>query len=516
MRLLVLLLVACHASPRPSTTFAAGNVHRTIKTTSAEAQLHFDRGLAHAYGFNFDEAQYEFGAAVHADPTCAMCQWGLAYVGGANINEREKRWPGIDDAAARAVALAHEPIERRLAEALVVRYRRGAEPVAAAKAYADAMHAIAQSAPNDIDVAVLATEAVMLTYPLGAPWWPRGGSLANIVEARRALEHSLARDSNHIGAIHFYIHLMEDSPDFRAALPYADKLATLAPAAGHLIHMASHLYVKVGRYADAADINNQAIAADEKMLRVMFPGSTYSGFTMHPHHFLWNTQLWLGDHAGAKHSTDHMDHMYAGHMQDDTVGFAETFAAFTAVRFGDWSSALALPISTKSVGGFAVHYGRGLAFVAKHQLDDAAKELALLSLDTVPEAFRPRMQAVAEAAKAQISGAIAFAAGDHDKAVAELQRAVSLEDKMDNPLEPAFWVFPARQRLGAVLLAIGEPREAADVYRQDLVRNPNNGWSLFGLATALDALKDPTAAQTWKQFQAAWSRSDIKLTSSVF
>jgi tetratricopeptide (TPR) repeat protein len=125
------------------------------------------------------------------------------------------------------------------------------------------------------------------------------------------------------------------------------------------------------------------------------------------------------------------------------------------------------------------------------------------------------MLPVAEVARAQLSGAIACAAGDSDKAVAELQRAVALEDKMDNPMEPPLWVFPARQRLGAVLLALGKPREAADVYRQDLVRNPHNGWSLFGLATALDALKDPAAAETWKQFKAAWSRSDIKLTSSV-
>ena len=425
-----------------------------------------------------------------------MCAWGLAYVGGPNINERDKRWQGVDVAAASAMQLAQDPIERALAEALGHRYFEGAA------AYAKTMQALVEAHPNDIDVNILYAEAVMLTYPIGAVWWPRGRSLENIVAARKALERSLARDANHIGAIHFYIHLMEDSADWRLALPYADKLSTLAPGAGHLIHMASHLYLKAGRYADAADINKQAIAADDALVRRMLPGSTYANFTMHPHHFLWETQLWLGDRKGAEASAHHMgDRM----MQ-----------AFTAIRFGDWDGALALQLTDRPLDIFAIHYARGLAFAAKKQLDEARKELEQVSLDTAPDVWKPRVLPVAEAARAQLAGAIAFAGGDNDKAVAELQRAVDLEDQMDNPMEPPLWVFPARQRLGAVLLALGKPREAAAVYRQDLARNPNNGWSLFGLATALDALKDPAAADTWKQFTTAWSRSDVKLTASVF
>jgi tetratricopeptide (TPR) repeat protein len=503
---LVLFVVACHATPRTA-TFPAGNLHRTINTTSIEAQKHFNRGLAHAYGFNFDEAQFEFLTAVHEDPDCAMCHWGLAYCGGANINEREKYWPGSDEAAARAVKLAKDPLERAFASALVIRYRDGAKP------YADVMRGLAEAHPDDADAAILYSEAVMLTYPLGAVWWPRGAPHANIVEARQALERVLARDANHIGAIHFYIHLMEVSREFRVALPYAEKLSTLAPGAGHLIHMASHLYLKVGRYADAEDINKQAIKADEALVRMMMPGSIYSGFTMHPHHFLWETRMWLGNHTGARETTHHM-HRHV-HSERDDMGYPATFEAFTAIRFGDWTSALAIPVPTKPLGAFAVHLARGFAFAAKKDLDEATKELALVSLDAAPEMWRPRLLPVAEVARAQLVGAIAFAAGDNDKAIAELQRAVELEDQLDNPMEPPLWIFPARQRLGAVLLAAGRARDAADVYRKDLARNPNNGWSLFGLASALDALKDSGAADAWKQFKAAWARSDVKLTASV-
>jgi tetratricopeptide (TPR) repeat protein len=505
--LLVLLLVACHASPRP-VQFEAGTVHRAIKTTSTEAQQHFDRGLAYAYGFNFDEAQFEFLTALHEDPACVMCMWGLAYVGGPNINEPDKRWTGVAEAAERAAHLAADPVEKALADALVVRYQQGAA------AYATAMQPIAHAHPDDVDATILYTEAVMLTYPLGAVWWPRQSTLANIVEARQLLEHVLARHRDHIGAIHFYIHLMEDSPEWGLAMPYAETLAGLAPGAGHLIHMASHLYLKAGCYADAEDMNKRAIAADETVVSRMLPGSAYAGFTRHPQHFLWHTQLWLGERAAAE-ATAHALHGHTHGGKPDTMGSAEMRTAFMAIRFGDWDTALAAPPSDKPLGAFATHYARGLAFVAKKQLDDARKELDALALDGVPDVWKPRMLPVAEVARAQLSGAIACAAGDSDKAVAELQRAVALEDKMDNPMEPPFWVFPARQRLGAVLLALGKPREAADVYRQDLVRNPHNGWSLFGLATALDALKDPAAAEAWKQFKAAWSRSDIKLTSSV-
>lgn len=494
--LLVILIVACHPTPRPSTPFPAGNVHRAIKTTSAEAQLHFDRGLAHAYGFNYEEAQFEFLTALHADPACGMCMWGLAYVAGPNINDREKHWANATITAMTAVVTASDSREEEFAQAVLTREREGAA------AYEAAMKAIVRAHPDDTDATILYSEAVMLSYPVGAVWWPRDRRLENIGEARKALERALAQDANHIGAIHFYIHLMEDSPDWRAALPYADKLSALAPGAGHLIHMASHLYLKAGRYADAADINKQAIAADDALTRRMLPGSTYFGFTMHPHHFLWETQLWLGDRAGA-HAT--IEHMHDPQME-----------AFTAVRFGEWDAALAIQMFDGPLDTFAVHYARGLALVAKKQLDEATKELSLVSLDTAPDIWRPRMLPVAEAARSQLSGAIAFAAGDHDKALSELRRAVTIEDQMDNPMEPPVWVFPARQRLGAILLALGKPREAADVYRQDLARNPNNGWSLFGLATALDALKDPAAADTWKQFNAAWSRSDVKLTSSVF
>jgi len=527
MRALVLsvILAACGhppAHPMPPQATPAGNVHRAIRTTSPEAQRHFDLGLAHAYGFNFDEAQYEFMTALHADPDCAMCMWGIAYCTGANINERDKHWPGGAEAAARAQELAKDPVERGLADALAARYGQPhGTPITDHGpfdlAYAEALRALARAHPDDNDVQILLSEALMLTLPIGAPYWPAGTRIPAVTDARIALESVLARAPDHIGAIHFYIHLMEESSDLGKAIPYADKLAVLAPGAGHLIHMASHLYLRVGRYADAEDANRKAMAADAEIVRRMSPGSTYASFTMHPHHFLWQTLLWQGERAEARemaqHLVPHFRHMAM--TVPKPLGLDMMVAAFTAIRFADWDDALALAIPTTPVGGMAVHYARGLAFVAKKDLDKARAELAAISVEGIADAYKARMSAVAEAARAQLSGAIAYAAGDNDRAIADLQHAAELEDQLDNPLEPPMWIFPARQRLGAIYLALGKAAEAAAVYRADLVSHPENGWTLFGLATALDALHDRGAPAMWKRFQTAWQRSDIKLTSSV-
>ena len=281
--------------------------------------------------------------------------------------------------------------------------------------------------------------------------------------------------------------------------------------------MASHLYLRVGRYADAEDANRKAIAADAAIIPTLPSDSTYARFAMHPQHFLWQTLMWQGERSAARNIAaelvPHMQHMAMS--LPHPLGLDGMLLAFTAIRFGDWDDALALPVPETPVGAFATHYARGLAFVAHAELNNARSELAALTLDDVPPAQRPRMQAVAEVARAQLAGAIANAAGDREQAIEQLRHAVELEDKLDNPLEPPLWIFPARQRLGAVLLAAGQPRDAAEVFRADLVWHPENGWSLFGLATALEALArlDRTAVRA--RFTTAWARSDVKLTSPV-
>jgi tetratricopeptide (TPR) repeat protein len=574
VRLFPLLLIFAVACGHPPTVKgpalpSPGKVHRKIATPSAEAQRHFDLGLAHAYGFNFDEAQYEFLTALHEDPDCAMCMWGVAYCAGSNINEREKRWPGALEAAQKARALAKDPVERALADALIARYappeiaqpttttpksddRHGEHPTPTTpvptpgtpaqgagdahgehgsppapsgmqlnhdlqdRAYADALRVLAQDHPEDDDAAILLAEALMLTVPSGAAYWPPKPVVA-VTQAREALERVLARSPDHIGAIHFYIHLMEDGRERTKALPYADKLAGLAPGAGHLIHMASHLYLRVGRYAEAEDMNRLAMAADEALVRRMDPGSTYASFANHPAHFLWQTLLWEGKRTEAQQMlariAPHYDMLAT--KNPNAVGLGDVMRAWTAVRFGDWDAALALPMPDRPVAAMATHYARGLAFVAKGNVQDARGELGGVNVDAMQGPMAKRMAGVAEVARLQLEGAIEYANGDAKKALIALERAVDLEDKLDNPMEPPLWIFPARQRLGAILLAMGRHAEAADVYRKDLLWHPENGWSLYGLAKSLEALKSPEAPAVWKRFEKAWARSDVKLTSSV-
>ena len=231
MRLLVVAVIvaACGhpAVPHPQASRPEGNVHRAIRTTSPDAQRHFDRGLGHAYGFNFDAAKLEFTAALAADPSCAMCTWGLAYVAGPNINERDKRWPGAAENAAKAVELANNPVEHALADALVIRYSKDNA------AYADALHTVAAGRTDDPDVAVLLAESLMLAIPIGTPYWPLGGAPSSgVTEARTALEHVLAREPDHIGAIHFYIHLMEESADRARPCPTRTSWRRSHPAQG--------------------------------------------------------------------------------------------------------------------------------------------------------------------------------------------------------------------------------------------------------------------------------------------
>jgi tetratricopeptide (TPR) repeat protein len=234
-------------------------------------------------------------------------------------------------------------------------------------------------------------------------------------------------------------------------------------------------------------------------------------------HFLWETLIWEGKRAEAQQLlarvAPHSDRL--AQSNSNAVGLGGVMRAWTAVRFGDWDAALALALPDRPAALMATHYARGLAFVAKGRLDEARAELAGVNVDAMQGPMGVRMQGVAEVARVQLEGAIEWATGDSAKALVALERAVALEDKLDNPMEPPIWIFPARQRLGAVLLALGKNAEAADAYRADLVHHPENGWSLYGLAKALDALKDPTSAAIWKRFENAWARSDIKLTASV-
>ncbi|HUQ05414.1 MAG TPA: hypothetical protein VM261_23090 [Kofleriaceae bacterium] len=509
-----------------------GSVHHPIRTRSPDAQRAFDHGLAALYGFNYDVAMRGFGLAYDNDPDCAMCVWGFALAVGPNINERMKVFPMARHMAVMAAKLAQDgpPVEQALTKALLARYgedftKHPGDRDALDRAYADAMRAAASRFPDDDDLQVLLVEALYITVPLGTPNWPAGAPASPVVlEQRAILEKVLARAPDHIGAIHFYIHLMEGAPDQERALAPAERLIALAPRAGHLIHMASHLYMRMGRYADATRVNRLAIAADDAWLAEQLPGTMYEGFAGHPWHFLWATLLFEGASAEAEEARiEHLHRMHASPFHAlDPMGMDMPAAqeAIEAARFGRWDKALALPDPTGPQGGIAVPYARGLARLAHGELDAATAQLAplrsvrTLTNEQMPARVREELEKIGNAAAFQLEGAIAVARGDRDAGIVLLQRAIEVEDTIEFG-EPPFWILPARQRLGAVLLAAGRAADAEAVYRADLAARPENGWSLHGLAAALDAQKKPSG-DVKARFAKTWARADVTLTSSVF
>jgi tetratricopeptide (TPR) repeat protein len=563
MRWFLLFLAACVHSSAGTIPVdpGMGTVHHAIETRSPAAQVHFDAGLALAYGFNYDGAALEFLDATRADPDCAMCWWGVAYVLGPNINEALKQGPGAYEMATRANGLAKTPIERALTKAMMARLNP-TSPMLTFKlraqlddAYLAAMQEASKLAPADPDVQTLLAEALMMATPPFIPGWAKDGTarFPHIEESRRVLEKTVTDHPDHIGAIHFYIHIVDGSPYMDKVVPYAKKLAKLAPHAGHLVHMPSHLYLKLGRYAEAEDSNHAAIAADKAYLDHSLLGTGYSMFTMHPKQYLNYVLLWEGQSAAALKLADEMrDQLAKTAMDPMMASMGLSGVAIVATRFAQWDKVLALPDPQAAVPAVSVEYGRGLAYVAKGRLDDAEKQIAkVLAAPTVgqpppPPAPPPGehheehheehhddmampgqpdplfmqklnefLVAYSQACAAQLSGAIAAARGDTDKAISELRRAADLEDKVPEMDELSKSPYPARQRLGAVLLKAGKFAEAETVYREDLKTYPENGWSLFGLWKALEGQHKPAAAAVQQRFQAAWQRADIQLTSSV-
>jgi tetratricopeptide (TPR) repeat protein len=564
MRWLVLVLIAgcVHGAVVPAVP-GMGKVHWAIDTRSPEAQRHFDNGLAAAWGFNYDEAVYEFNVAIHADRECAMCNWGMAYAFGPNINEVMKQYPGAYDTAKRAASLAKTPVEQALTKALLARFAPNPMYTTDDRskmddAYLAAMRDAAKLAPDNPDVQTLLAEALWMATPLGLPGWEpdRTTKYPHVTEAVQLLEKIVARWPDHIGAIHFYIHASDGSPYMEKSVQAAVRLATLAPQSGHLLHMPSHLTLKLGRYADAIAENRAAIAADKHYVDSWGHGTSYEGFTMHPRSYLLYVLTLVGASKEAKELAaslrDDMLKMGPMMMGPQAGEMGNNLVATTAARFGDWDTILAIPAPTAPGPTIGIEFARGLALVAKGKLDEATAELEKIrkgpDMDQGPPPGAPpapppgdhdehhdepppgmglpplfqkqqheQLVAAAAAVAAHLEGAIAEARKDHAKAIELLRNVVELEIVFTNKGgELGRPLISARQRLGAVLLAAGQPAEAEAVYRKDLEVIPENGWSLFGLAQALDAQHKPEAAAVRARFEAAWKLADIKLTSSVF
>jgi tetratricopeptide (TPR) repeat protein len=488
-----------------------GSLSYKITTSSAQAQAYFDQGLRLAYAFNHAEAQRAFRKAQKLDPQCAMCFWGEALVLGPNIN-----LPMQDDAVApaftaaqvaRAAATNTTPREQALIAALALRYTQDpkAERAPLDAAYAEAMGKVAAEFPDDNEIAVLYAESVMDLSPWN--YWQPGGREPNpqSVPIVPALEGVLARDSNHAGAIHYYIHAVEASERPQRAEPYADRLRGAIPGAGHLVHMPSHIYYRVGRYLDALGDNKTAVVVDEKYLAATAaPMGVYRlGYYPHNVHFVMASAQMSGDGPTVIAAAEKLrglipDEVARGIAMVQPVKAAPYFAH---AQFSTPETILALgdPGDAFPYVRGIWHYARGVAYVARRDLAaakaeaDAIDALARTGDFSLLKAGGVPAQEVLELARAVIAGRIAQAQEDLKLAAEQFEKAAALQDALPY-MEPPYWYYPVRQSLAAVLLQAGQLAEAEEQFQRALKRAPANGWSYYGLAQLYRARGDNAAA----------------------
>jgi tetratricopeptide (TPR) repeat protein len=492
-----------------------------ITTKQALAQRYFDQGLRLTYAFNHAEALRAFRAAQQHDPDCAMCYWGEAFVLGPNINapmDDTAHHPAVA-AIAKAQALAHHASEREqaLIDALAKRYAPATQGNRAAldQAYAEAMTAAARRFPEDHDLAVLAIDALMNLSPWD--YWEADGKTpkGQIGEAIRMAESVLAKNPDHPGAIHLYIHLTEASTTPERAEPYADRLAALMPGAGHLVHMPAHTFFRVGRYHDSAATNKAAVQADEAYFATTSERGLYAyGYYPHNIHFVLISAQMAGDGPTALAYAKRLE----GKIPDQVakrIGWIQAILPapyFAHVQFSSPQTILSLPDpgTTFPFVKAMWHYARGEAFAAQGEVEKAQREAAIIATinqDTgsaYPADLAPVAPDVLRIARHVVEGRIAQAQGDTARAIKEFGIAVAIQDTLPY-LEPPFWYYPVRQSLGAVLLQAGKPEAAEQAFVQSLEQFPKSGWALYGLMQAQQAQgKEDAAQETARRFEQAW------------
>ena len=498
-----------------------GSLHHPVTTNSPEAQKYFDQGLTLVYAFNHDEAQRSFEEAVKIDPSMAMGWWGIALATGPNINlpEDNDRGKVAFNAIqkARSLESTGTPEERTLIDALAKRYvATGAMTTAQQQAYADSMRKVWKRYPEDPDVGALFAEALMDLHPWQL-WSKDGKPTPGTEEIVVTLEDVLAKHPDHMGANHYYIHAVEASPNPERGLASANRLGPMVPAAGHLVHMPSHIYIRTGNYDASAKANSQAIVADKKYLEVRPDMGVYRiMYVNHNVQFLWASYLMEGNRKGATEAAQQLTAAVTPEVvrQMPMGEFLLPAGLFTKARFAEWDAILAEPAPApdmKYTTGIW-HYARGLAFAAKGRPSDAANEqqqldaiAAAMSKDAIvgQNHSRDLLMLAAEI----LNGERAARAGNDDGAIAHLKQAVALQDALDYE-EPPPWYYPVRETLGYELLAQGKPGDAEGVFQDDLHRDPENGWALAGLVRSLEARKQDASAEQ-ARFKKAWANADV-------
>lgn len=515
-----------------------GDYSFPVTSDHPEVQRWFDQGLMLTYGFNHDAAERSFLRATELDPDCAMCWWGAALVVGPHVNagmdpaNNDKAWQRLQ----RAIALAPgaSTRERDFIQALSARYAKDppADRSPLDEAYARATRELARKRPDDLDAATLHAEALMDLQPWA--YYDAGyNPVGHTSEIVSVLESVMDRDPDHAGALHLYVHAVEASADPSRGVAAADRLRDLIPGSGHLVHMPAHIYARVGRWHDAVIANQRAIDADDAYLavcRANAQGVYPLGYVPHNHHFLWFAASMAGNSATARAAaadTAERTSLPELMRQEGFAGLQHFWMTpwFERVRFGRWEEIASLPNPAPDLPYVTAiwHYAQGVAAVRQGRLDDAQGHLDALApaasnplFDTLTMWDRYPLTHAVRIAERSVAAELAAARGDHATAIAALREAVAIEDTIPYD-EPPGWHAPVRHSLGAVLLAADRPVEAEAVYREELRRNPGNGWSLHGLALALEAQgRGGDAGDARRQRDLAWQHADVELVASRF
>jgi tetratricopeptide (TPR) repeat protein len=511
-----------HATTHPVTLVSGlGDLHHPVSTHNPQAQQFFDQGLRFIYAFNHDEAARSFQHAAELDPTLAMAFWGVAEAVGPNYNDPADpdRYKRAHEAVQRAVDLSSSasPSEQAYIQALAKRYP--ADPASdlkkAADDYRDAMRQLVSEFPDDLDAATLFAEAGMNLHPWGL-WHTDGTPEAGTEEIVSTLESVIKRDPNHLGAIHYYIHAVEASSSPERALAGANKLAALAPGAGHIVHMPAHVYIRTGDYDAAIKTNEKAAEVDRAYIKAtgvqgIYPMMYYS----HNLHFIAMCAAMNGNYLESRKNADLLTQNVGPHVKDmpPLEGFM-TIPVAVEIRFHHWSELLKMPQPDPAMKTATVfwHFAHGLALAGTDKVTEAEAEYKIVSdaEDATPPdvifqmPINNKAKDILEIAKDVLGAKIAMGKKDSAGAIAMLRDAVTIQDTLKYG-EPPDWFYPVRESLGGALLMSGDATGAEKVFRADLDRNPRNPRSLWGLRQALlQQKREYDAGFIQKEFEASW------------
>ena len=500
-------------------------LHHPVQTTSHEAQLYFDQGLSFIYAFNHEAAYWSFLRASTADPNMAMAHWGMALTVGMNINASitPERSKVASDAIQKAAQLASQENERAYIQALAKRY--SADPKAdqkkLAQDYSDEMAKVTVQYPDDLDAATLYAESILDLDPW-AQWTLEGKPLNGTMKAVRTLESVLKRDPNHLGANHYFIHAVEASSHPEIALMCAERLKTLLPSSGHILHMSSHIFMMVGDYHQAALSNEAALAADRAYIRNYGVRGNYPVHYMtHNYYVLFRAYTMEGRCEIAKAITHDLTEFYVPHFRRmPELEYYATAPLSVLITFHRWEELLKMEQPPEEMKVYSVlwRFGRALAFAKLGNVAKAQEERALFLKgkdNLLPSDISfgyNRASKVLLIAQYCLDGQLAEAQGQFSQAIDFIDKAVKEQDTLRYN-EPPDWFFPVRETLGGIYLRAHDPAKAEKVFREELQRHPRNGRALFGLR---ESLKEQSKLSDYYwinvAFQNAWMYSDIQLT----